>query len=246
MIKGYNLLNLPQNVLNNFWRHVDVPDDWEENSKDCWLWTGAKGGNKEVYGTFSYRRINLKKKTCRTHRFIYEFYNGEIPNNKIILHSCDNPPCVNPYHLILGTNMDNTHDMIKKNRQSYVKGSDVGTSVLSEEDVDEILLGIINKKYYRVSQIYEIYGVDSNTIHRILRGERWNHHVSQKYNESQLASIRKMIRINTRPKLDELKVAEIKQLSRQNIPIKIIAKKFDVSTTMIYDIRKGKYWSHIN
>ena len=76
----------------------------------CWEWFRAK--NKGNYG------LHNCPKECRlAHRVSWVIYYGEIPNKLHVLHKCDNPPCVNPDHLFLGTDGDNAKDMIRKNRQ---------------------------------------------------------------------------------------------------------------------------------
>ena len=77
----------------------------------CWEWTGTK--TRGGYGLISDKR---RKKL--THRVYYEFYTGEpIPQGKILMHLCDNPPCVNPEHLAVGTQRDNVNDMYAKGRR---------------------------------------------------------------------------------------------------------------------------------
>lgn len=75
----------------------------------CWIWLGTK--NKDGYGLVSHN-----KKSATTHRVSWELHNGPIPNKLQVLHRCDNPPCVNPAHLWLGTNGDNTRDAAQKGR----------------------------------------------------------------------------------------------------------------------------------
>ena len=75
----------------------------------CWIWQGAKRGNN--YGEISYGRHN----SYQAHRISYLIFNGIIPQGKIIRHTCGNPLCVNPKHLIIGTNLDNSRDMVKRN-----------------------------------------------------------------------------------------------------------------------------------
>jgi hypothetical protein len=87
---------------------VRVPADVEA----CWEWTASK--NDHGYGRMTAGRgVNLK-----AHRVAYELHNGPVPDDKCVLHECDNPPCCNPLHLFLGTKKDNTHDMMAKGRMS--------------------------------------------------------------------------------------------------------------------------------
>jgi predicted DNA-binding protein len=87
-----------------FWSKVNVLSD-----DDCWEWSGGK--YPSGYGTFSFMG-----KSMQAHRVSYILTTGEIPPRMCICHKCDNPPCVNPRHLFLGTYQDNTNDMIKKGR----------------------------------------------------------------------------------------------------------------------------------
>lgn len=88
----------------NFWEHVD-------KSGDCWLWLASA-----QRGTYGY--VNLPGfTTTRAHRVAYELtYGGPIPGDLFVCHHCDNPPCVRPEHLFLGTRSDNANDMMRKYR----------------------------------------------------------------------------------------------------------------------------------
>lgn len=90
-----------------FWKYV-------EKSETCWLWTGAmiKG-----YGV-----LHMRGTRIYAHRFSWQLHVGSIPGKLFVLHDCpggDNPSCVNPTHLWLGTHRDNMCDMIQKNRQWF-------------------------------------------------------------------------------------------------------------------------------
>jgi hypothetical protein len=84
----------------------------------CWLWKA--GLNHKQYGQFSIT-LNGWTKTYRAHRFIYEYFNGPIPEGMLVCHSCDVPGCVNPDHLWLGTVSDNAIDAVNKKRHGMTK-----------------------------------------------------------------------------------------------------------------------------
>ena len=87
-------------------------EKWKVNLETgCWEWIAGKSASG--YGHF---KINNKQHVA--HRVAYEIYNGLIPDGMFILHKCDNPLCVNPEHLEIGTHQDNMYDKVSKNRQS--------------------------------------------------------------------------------------------------------------------------------
>lgn len=130
----------------------------------CWLWGGSttEGG----YGRFRYNG-----KSCRAHRVAWELTNGPIPTGMEVMHSCDNPPCVNPRHLSLGTVKDNAEDRCRKGRSVNLRGEAHGSSKLTAEQVAEIRK-VGNTKTQR--ELGRLYGVDFGQIGRILRQECWN------------------------------------------------------------------------
>ena len=86
----------------------------------CWIWKGHK---KKGYGYYSHHQI-----AYRAHRISYFLVYGEIPEDKIVCHKCDNPSCVNPQHLFLGSSRENTQDMISKGRLNRSRGENKGIS----------------------------------------------------------------------------------------------------------------------
>lgn len=85
-----------------FWRFVRF-------NGECWEWTGSR--SRRGYG-----RLKVDGRPVETHRYSYELHCGAIPDGLLVLHKCDNPPCVNPLHLFLGTQLDNVRDMFRKGR----------------------------------------------------------------------------------------------------------------------------------
>ena len=85
--------------IHNFYNHVEKTDT-------CWLWTGCK--DKDGYGV-----SRLQHKKLAAHRAAHILFIGPIPDNLYVLHKCNNPSCVNPAHLKLGTQKDNVADQIK-------------------------------------------------------------------------------------------------------------------------------------
>lgn len=89
-----------------FWDKVD-------RTPGCWLWTASL--RNKGYGAFTYRE-NGRAVQDRAHRYSWRLFHGPIPDGLCVLHRCDNPRCVNPAHLFLGTRGDNNADMVAKGR----------------------------------------------------------------------------------------------------------------------------------
>lgn len=104
--------------------------NYTHNPDECWEWARYK---KRRYGS-----LKVGRKGVLAHRMAWELANGEIPDGMKVLHKCDNPPCCNPNHLFLGTQLDNIKDRDTKGRQVAPKGEQNGNCVLSDEQVAEI------------------------------------------------------------------------------------------------------------
>lgn len=117
---------------------------------DCWLWLGAHGA--EGYGSFYFQ-----KRVHPAHRAAWIIANGPIPDGLLVMHRCDNPRCVNPSHLQLGTYTDNSIDMVTKGRH---RGK------LRPEDVLAIRA---DGRLHRV--IASEYGVSRTMVSNIKRGD---------------------------------------------------------------------------
>ena len=105
-----------------FWAKVD-----KNAPKGCWVWTASTFVGRNGYGKFNAGTTAATAKTVYAHRFSYELVNGPISEGLDVLHACDNPPCVNPDHLRLGTPVDNAADMVRRKRDAWSTGKRVAT-----------------------------------------------------------------------------------------------------------------------
>jgi hypothetical protein len=134
---------------------------------ECWNWKKSK--NKKGYGQFG-----IGHGTCYpAHRISYELYIGKIPRNMLVCHSCDNPSCVNPSHLWLGTIQQNNIDRDNKGRFVKQIGINHPGCKLTEEIVREIKKRI--KTGEPMTYIARDLNINYSTIANIKYGSAWNH-----------------------------------------------------------------------
>jgi len=140
------------------------------NPDKCWDWTAFK---HRGYGSFWVTQKG-KGLNVRATRISYFLHYHIDPIGKLVLHKCDNPSCVNPLHLELGTCNDNMQDMIKKGRKKFRTGANHAQSKLTQEIVDSIRLEL---KLIGTSQelIAKRYGVNQSVISRIKNKDAWKH-----------------------------------------------------------------------
>jgi len=138
-----------------------------EPMSGCWLW--EKGlDNYRLYGWTWYNNKNI-----RAHRAAFLAFNGDIPSGLMVLHKCDNPKCVNPQHLFLGTNNDNMKDMAFKGRScrgEINKCGRHGKAKLTESDVVNI-----RKDTRSSAEIAKQYGIDQDHATAVRAGRSWKH-----------------------------------------------------------------------
>ena len=118
--KGDNSVDLKV----RFWKNVD-----KFNLGGCWNWMGYKDPN-------GYGKISVDRTAKLAHRVSYELTQGNLDKKLLLCHKCDNPSCVNPDHLFVGTHKDNSQDMIRKNRGC--SGENAPYAKLTKKDVEEI------------------------------------------------------------------------------------------------------------
>ena len=132
-----------------FWSKVDV-----KGSDGCWEWTGYR--TEKGYGI-----IGVDRKKVRTHRYSYEISIGPV-GDLHVCHRCDNPACVNPSHLFLGTNEDNHNDKM-------AKGSAKGPSKLTDEDCQFIRDNWVPNQHGSTASLVVKFGATRRTITKIGR-----------------------------------------------------------------------------
>lgn len=145
--------------LNQFWKRVD-----KSNIDGCWLWTGSF----QRYGIF---HVSRKYQPRRAHRVSWMIHYGLIPKNMLVCHKCDNPPCVNPTHLFLGSITDNHRDMEIKGR--IARGNKHGNSKITEQDVREIRQ--LSTAGIRGSAIAKQFGLTKENVNLIIARKAWRH-----------------------------------------------------------------------
>ncbi len=105
-----------------------------KKTKTCWLWTGGTFHLRGGYG-----KVQINKKARRTNRVAWELHHGKpVPEGTVVRHKCDNPLCVRPEHLELGTQGDNIRDRVARGREGDRSGSKNGRAKLTEDDVRAI------------------------------------------------------------------------------------------------------------
>jgi hypothetical protein len=143
------------------------------NPSQCWTWIAGK--NLTGYGQFWY-----KNKQVGAHRVSWILFRGPIPKGKYVLHSCDNPSCVNPFHLFIGTAQDNTLDMLKKGRgdpkanlPKDAKGENNGRARITREDARRVKNLWKSGKFSTKTALAKHLGISRPTVVAIVLGKTW-------------------------------------------------------------------------
>lgn len=143
-----------------FWSKVN-------RSGECWLWTGPTS-------PFGYGKWTVLAKYVAAHRVAYFLHHGELNHDLKVLHTCDNPSCVNPYHLVQGTQADNVADMCNKGRQSG--GGCRGTTHFNSRFTEEDVLAMRRIRYETgdsYKKIADRFNTHPTTVYQIVKRINW-------------------------------------------------------------------------
>jgi hypothetical protein len=161
---------LPESVIAAaFWGRVDQTG----GDDACWTWTNKRTGQPAK----SYGRFKVNAVLHRVHRLSWELTYGPIPEGLVVCHHCDNPICVNPRHLFLGTTQDNSIDMVRKGRHArnlpVYRGEANSQSKLTDDGVRAI------RRRYAAGEterdLAAAYGVSERAIYFVVRHQTWRH-----------------------------------------------------------------------
>ena len=143
-----------------FWPKVEKTDE-------CWLWTASR------YKSGGYGQFTVDSLGIRAHRFAYELLVGPIPSGMCVLHRCDNPPCVRPDHLFLGTQHDNAKDRTAKGRTGpRLSGDKHPTRTPERRQRYETVLALLAEGVSK-AEIARRVGLTQRSIHYIVSGRFW-------------------------------------------------------------------------
>lgn len=140
-----------------FWNKV-------KKYKNCWEWTGCL--------SHGYGSLKVNGKRFIASRFSYELHYGKIPKGKFVLHKCDNPACIRPEHLFLGTQKDNVRDSVSKGRNMV--GEKQNFAKLTNEKVIEIR-SLYSKGNISQTELGKKFNVHQHTISCLVRRQTWKH-----------------------------------------------------------------------
>lgn len=153
---------IPRPPEERFWEKVEMIP-----FHACWEWMGAI--NHNGYGSFG--RGRKREGQVRAHRFSWELHNGAIPDGMVVCHRCDNPSCVRPDHLFLGTIAENNRDCAHKGRN--YNGPRPQSAKLKAVQVQEIRM--LHASGRTLRSIAKHYGVTHENIRAIVHRRTWRH-----------------------------------------------------------------------
>ena len=129
----------------------------------CWLWVGAQNN-------LGYGQLRVQHKALYAHRMAYEIYKARLQPGEVVRHSCDNPSCVNPEHLLAGTKADNSQDAL--NRERFGAQRTPGNAKLTWESVREIRKLLATTSHTKQA-IAKMFNIGAKTVYHIQVNNQW-------------------------------------------------------------------------
>jgi hypothetical protein len=228
---------LPRSHL--FWPKVAYGPE-----SQCWEWKAGK--DWDGYGSFKVK-INGKPRSVRAHRVSFILSGGALNPGDLLLHSCDNPSCVNPRHLMPGTCAENMRQKVDRGRVNLQNGEKNPANKLTDDLVRQILAVLAEPNPPTQMAIARRFGVSQMTISFLLQGKTWRH-IKRPF---EIGSIKRQYprgSAHSRSKLTESDVREIKMLLAGPHPPsqEAIGKAYGVPQTTISGIKLGRSWQHVS
>lgn len=155
-----------------FWAKVDRHGPVQPHRPElgpCWVWTGPAISASSPYGCF----WRPDSTSHAAHRYSWELHHGPVPDGLNVLHKCDNPPCVRPDHLFLGTDADNAADRDAKGRGSGAKGTRNANAKVNPEIVRQMRQW--RKDGMLLKDIAALVHLSIGVTHSIVTGATWKH-----------------------------------------------------------------------
>lgn len=220
---------MPDEILNRFVEKVRIG-----NADDCWIWTGSR--KSTGYGTF-----NVSGKTHSAHRIAYRLCNGDIRDGQIVRHSCDNPSCCNPNHLLSGTQSDNMRDMSERMRTCGQLLSDVDALEIRRLYLEE---GV------KQADISRRYGVTKSTVSAVIRGKNFFRLGAPDENSLRAARSRAKASVTGEKCSQSKMTADIVRAMRDEyaaggVTYKQLAEKYGMSTMPVCNAIRRKSWKDV-